>query len=211
LNKVVALDETGGADRSDLKYRTEGWTWIMAGGGVYYHLDFSFTTERPDGTAVPLPPGTPGGGGPELRRQLRVLKEFIERFDFIRMRPDHTTIKSSRLTRPLPKVAGPRAPTAVQALSEPGQAYAIYIQGGAQTELVLELPAGAYLAEWINTKTGQSEKTETFNHPGGNRSSVSPEYSEDIALRVTRQAAGPLLGWFNPPLPTSPTLLSSRQ
>lgn len=67
LGKVIADDETGGADRSDRKYRTEGWNFILAGGGVYDHLDFSFTPEHPDGTAVPLPPGTPGGGGPELR------------------------------------------------------------------------------------------------------------------------------------------------
>ena len=82
LNKVVAFDETGGADRSDRKYRTEGWEFILAGGGVYDHLDFSFTPEHEDGMAVPLPPGTPGGGGPELRKQLRILKEFIEGFDF---------------------------------------------------------------------------------------------------------------------------------
>ena len=65
LNKVIAYDETGGTDRSDRKYRTEGWDFILAGGAVYDHLDFSFTPDREDGTAVPLPPGTPGGGGPE--------------------------------------------------------------------------------------------------------------------------------------------------
>jgi len=98
LGKVIADDETGGADRSDRNYRTEGWNFILADGGVYDHLDFSFTPKHPDGGAVPLPPGTPGGGGPELRRQLRILKEFIEGFDFVRMRPDPTTIAHSRIT-----------------------------------------------------------------------------------------------------------------
>jgi len=78
LNKVVTFDETGGADRSDRKYRTEGWEFILAGGGVYDHLDFSFTPEHEDGTAVPLPPGTPGGGGPELRRQLHILRRCFK-------------------------------------------------------------------------------------------------------------------------------------
>ena len=97
LNRAMAFDETGGSDRSDRKYRTEGWEWIMAGGAVYDHLDFSFTTERPDGTAVPLPSGTPGGGGPELRRQLAVLKKFMEGFDFLRMRPADDVVKEKRM------------------------------------------------------------------------------------------------------------------
>src|SRR5678816_4318010 len=32
LNKVIAYDETGGSDRGDRKYRTEGWDFILAGG-----------------------------------------------------------------------------------------------------------------------------------------------------------------------------------
>ena len=88
LNKVIANDETGGSDHSDRKYRTEGWNFILAGGAVYSHLDFSFTPDREDGTALPLPQGTPGGGGPELRKQLQILKEFVEGFDFIKMAPN---------------------------------------------------------------------------------------------------------------------------
>src|SRR5881296_63232 len=38
------------------------------------------------------------------------------------------------------------------------------------------------------TKTGDSEKAETFNHAGGDKIVASPEYSEDIALRITRPA-----------------------
>jgi dienelactone hydrolase len=186
-NRIIAFDETGGADRGDRKYRTEGWDWILAGGGVYDHLDFAFMIDHPDGSAVPLPPGTPGGGGPELRRQLRVLKEFIESFAFIRMKPDNTTIKSNRIT--VPKAAGSPGPwkATVQALSEPGEAYAVYVNSGKQAELVMELPAAKYKAEWINPKTGHEEKIETFSHSGGDRTVSSPEYSEDIALRVTRQ------------------------
>jgi len=188
LNKVIAFDETGGSERSDRKYRTEGWDFILAGGGVYDHLDFSFTTDRPDGTAVPLPPGTPGGGGPDLRRQLRILKEFIEGFDFVRMRPDLTTIRSIQVPASEagsnPSSTG--GPTA-RALAEPGRAYAIYVHGGTRAELALELPAGSYKAEWLNTKSGQIEKAETFSHTGANRTVSSPIYSEDVALRVIRQ------------------------
>jgi len=185
--KVIAFDETGGADRSDRKYRVEGWDFILSGGGVYDHLDFSFTPDREDGTAVPLPPGTPGGGGPELRRHLGILKEFIEGFNFIRMAPDDTTIKSSRITGPqLSNGSRPPAKATVRVLAEAGKAYAIYVNGGTQAELVLEFPGGAYKAEWLNTKTGSPEKAETFRHPGGARTVTSPAYSEDIAFRAMR-------------------------
>ncbi len=184
LNRVIAFDETGGADRSDRKYRTEGWEFLLAGGGVYDHLDLSFTPEHEDGMAVPLPPGTPGGGGPELRRQLKILKEFIEGFDFIRMAPANAAIKASRVT----PAATPAQP--VWVLAELGRAYAIYINGGTQAELELELPAGAYKAEWVNTKTGGIDKTETFSHDAGSKTLASPTYSEDIALRVTRRRNG---------------------
>jgi hypothetical protein len=188
LNKVIAFDESGGADRSDRKYRTEGWDFILAGGSVYDHLDFAFTTDRPDGSAVPLPPRTPGGGGPELRRQLRILKEFIESFDFVRMAPDDTTIKGSNVTiQQVSDGSRTSAKATVRVLSEPGKAYAIYVNAGTQAELVLELPAGKYEAKWVNTKTGRAEKPETFSHLGGTRTIVSPAYSEDTALRVMRQ------------------------
>jgi hypothetical protein len=189
LNKVLAFDETGGADRSDRKYRTEGWDWIISGGGVYDHLDFSFTTDRADGSAVPLPAGTPGGGGPELRRQLQVLKAFIERFDFIRLAPSDPIIREHRIAGS-PAGNPESAKATVRALAEAGQAYAIYVNGGTRAELVLEFPAGPYRAEWVNTKTGREEKAETFKHTGGNRTLVSPSYVEDIALRVTRQRSG---------------------
>jgi hypothetical protein len=186
LDRPVALDETGGSDRSDRKYRTEGWEFIIAGGAVYDHLDFSFTTERPDGTAVPLPEGTPGGGGPELRRQLRILKEFIEGFDFVRMKPSYDIVTSYR---DVGEQAEPDSRPAVRVLAETGKAYAVYVNGGTQAELELSIPEGEYAAEWINTKTGRIEKTEAFQHTGGRMRLLSPMYTEDVALRIVRRGA----------------------
>ena len=185
LGKVIADDETGGADRSDRKYRTEGWDFILAGGGVYDHLDLSFTPDREDGTAFPLPPGTPGGGGPELRRQLQVLKEFIEGFDFLRMAPASEIIKGQRIEMPSGG-AKAQAKATARALAEVGRAYALYVHGGTRAELLLELPAGNYRAEWVSTKTGKVEKAEGFAHAKGNRKLLSTPYSEDIALRIKR-------------------------
>jgi hypothetical protein len=51
-----------------------------------------------------------------------------------------------------------------------------------------DLPAGSYKAEWVNTKSGETDK-ETITHAGGRRKIASPAYQEDIALRVV-QAKG---------------------
>ncbi|HEU0007662.1 MAG TPA: hypothetical protein VFS12_16875 [Terriglobia bacterium] len=185
LNKVIANDETGGSDHSDRKYRTEGWNFILAGGGVYDHLDFSYTPDREDGMAVPLPKGMPGGGGPKLRKQLQILKEFVEGFDFIKMAPNESVIKEKQVRGALAGTR-PEAKAMVSALAQLGRAYAIYVNGGIQAELVLDLPAGTYQIEWINTKTGKVDLAETSSHAGGNRTLISPAYLEDIALRVKR-------------------------
>ncbi len=183
LDKVIAFDETGGSDTSDRKYRTEGWDFIIAGGGVYDHLDFSFTPDHEDGLAVPLAAGTPGGGGPDLRKQLAVLKQFIESVEFIRMMPSDAAIQSSSIRPAEDEQRSQQKPT-VRVLAEAGQAYAIYVNGGTQAELLLDLAAGTYTAEWVSTKNGRVEKHESFQHTAGIKSLSSPEYKEDIALRL---------------------------
>ena len=57
-------------------------------------------TPPEDGTFV-LSPKQPGGGSPELRKQLKILKDFIEGFDFIRMTPNDAVVKSGMVTAPL--------------------------------------------------------------------------------------------------------------
>jgi hypothetical protein len=180
LRKAIAFDETGGSDQSDRKYRSEGWRFMLAGGAVYNHLDFSFTTDRPDGSAIPLPKG---GGGPELRRQLRILKEFIERFDFVKMSLDHSVIKAARFRGVPPSIGGGND---VRVLSKPGEAYAIYVNVGTGVEMDLELPRGHYRSAWINPRTGVVEQNNDFHCLNGNQTLRSPDYLEDIALRVTR-------------------------
>jgi hypothetical protein len=182
LNTVIADDETGGKGIADTPYRKEAWEFILAGGGVFSHLDFSFTCQHPDGTAKLT--SEPGGGGPAIRKQLKVLKNFIERFDFIRMKPADEIVRGGRITvGPGEKPLDVKQVTRVLALH--GNTYAIYISSGIHAELLLELPAGAYQAEWVNTKTGATEKEEKIPHSGGNKRLVSPTYKDDIALGLT--------------------------
>lgn len=170
LNKVIGDDETGFAGSKPKPYRLEGWDFIIAGGAVYSNLDYSFTVGHEDGTAKI---NAPGSGGPVLHKQLEILKDFINSFDFIRMKPDNSVIKGG-----VPDKATARA------LVQAGRAYAIYINGGSETKLIVELPKGTYRAEWVNTKTGKLDKTETFRHANGNRTLLSPKYVDDIALRI---------------------------
>jgi len=170
LNKVIGDDETGFAGSEPKPYRLEGWDFIIAGGAVFDNLDYSFTVGHEDGTAKINAPGT---GGAVIHKQLEILKDFINSFDFIKMKPDNSVIKGG-----IPDKATARA------LVQAGHAYAIYINGGNESKLLVELPKGNYRIEWINTKTGKVDKNETFQHIGGNRTLASPKYIDDIALRI---------------------------
>ena len=172
LNKVIGDDETGFAGSEPKPYRVEGWDFIIAGGAVYSNLDYSFTVGHEDGTAKI---NAPGGGGAILHKQLGILSNFINSFDFIKMKPDNSVIKGG-----IPEKATARA------LVQKDRSYAIYINGGNESQLQVKLPKGKYKAEWLNTKSGKTDKEETFNHAGGNRTLKSPKYQDDIALRILR-------------------------
>jgi len=173
LNRVIADDETGFQGTGDSWYRREGWEFLLAGGAIYSNLDYSFTCRRPDGTHVAKT--SPGGGGPGLRRQLAILKRFVEGFDFVRMRPDSGSVR----------VGG--AP--VRALVEEGKTYAVYVHGSSPVEVSVDLPAGTYRVEWIDTKSGKAVPSDVVQQAKGSLNLVSPPFVEDIALRVTRAPA----------------------
>jgi hypothetical protein len=193
LGKVIADDETGFRGQADLPYRIEAWQFLLAGGGIFSHLDYSFTTGHPAGTWMPLPPNQPGGGGPRFRRQMRILGDFVRSFAFVRMRP-----ATAWLAEPIP------ANLAARALVEEGRQYAVYVsladtgRGNAdrlrnadestlaavQVTLPLVLPAGRFDAQWIRPADGWILGRERFDHPGGRRPLESPAFAADVALRI---------------------------
>lgn len=179
LNKVIGDNETGFRGTSDDVYRMEGWDFIIAGGGLFNHLDYSFVAGHEDGT-FEYPSTQPGGGSAALRGQLKILSEFIRRFEFWRMKPDNSVIKS-----------GVPDGVSARALAEPGRAYAIYIRPQADAEqrkpvetITIELTAGDYRADWLNVLDGKVARSERFNHAGGDKSLEAPDYKLDIALRI---------------------------
>jgi glucose/arabinose dehydrogenase len=168
---VIGNNETGFRGTSDATYRKDAWHYLLHGAGLYSMLDFSFHVGFEDGTFVNSTRS--GGGSKALRDQLVVLKQFIETFDFVRMAPDTTVVESG-------------APELWSAFSEPGEQYAIFLDGGPSATLSLALPAGTYWAEWVNTRTGSVMQSEAFTHTMGSHSLVVPRYSQDIALRIKR-------------------------
>jgi hypothetical protein len=175
LNKVIGDNETGFRGNTDSAYRMEAWRFILAGGGLYNNLDYSFAAGYEKGN-YQYPSNQPGGGSKALRKQLSYLKRFMESFDFINMRPDSTTV-----TGGLPSDA------ISQVLSEPGKQYAIYLYRGDKVNLELLLPAGNYECEWLNTLTGKYSDKSFLKNVNGKVTLTSPVYTEDIALRVWRK------------------------
>ena len=103
------------------------------------------------------------------------------------MKPDNSVI-----CRVVPEVTS-------GALVERQKAYAVYLhvplprkpkdlrkhlRDDINATVWLDLPAGDFKAEWVNTKTGRTDRSESFHHTGGERKLDSPRFSNDIALRV---------------------------
>jgi hypothetical protein len=116
LNKVIGDNETGFRGTNNFPYRREAWEFILAGGGLFNNLDYSFTVRHPRGTFVNYPAKQPGGGNPQYREELRVLRNFINGFDFLRMQPVTNLVKSGLAPSQTSRVLG-----------QDGVAYAIYI------------------------------------------------------------------------------------
>lgn len=188
LNKVIGENETGFRGRDDVLYRTEAWDFLLAGGGLYNNLDYSFTASHPAGTLRDYE--SPGGGSVELRKQLGILKQCLDGFDFIHMQPDTMTVRR----------VSPELTTSV--LSRQGQAYVIYmhvplpnkpkrlkdhLREDVEATLTMDLPSGNYTVQWLNPVSGVVERTGHVQHNGGQLDLQSPRFSNDIAIQVRRQ------------------------
>lgn len=175
LKKAIGLDETGFMPHADIHYRSQTWKFILAGGALYNNLDYSFTIGTEDGTST-IDNGTPGWGGVAYRRQLQILKDFIGKFDFIRMKPDNSILQVSN-----GNLGG------FQVLAETGKQYAIYLEKANFGEITLQIPDGNYTIEWINTLSGHTVRKDSLKVNNGLTTMVCPEFQEDIALWILKQ------------------------
>jgi hypothetical protein len=176
LNKVIGDNETGFEGTADSTYRKEGWSFILAGGGLYNNLDYSFTAGNENGT-FKYPKTQPGGGTPALRNQLGYLKNFINGFDFLKMRPDSTIVSANFA------LSGKS-----QVLAEEGRQYAVYVFGKGPFNIALSIPSGTYQVEFMDPLSGKLEQTENVTSDG-KVTLACPAYPEDVAIKLVATGA----------------------
>jgi hypothetical protein len=174
LPGVVAFDETGFQGTADATYRRDAWFFMLSGGGVYSHLDWSYAVGHEDG-GYRFPPETPGGGGPALRRSLAGLKRFMDRFDLPRMKVAHGVVDAPPETR-------------ARVLADRGREYGVYLEGGdgGGRALAIDLEPGRYRAEWVDTRDGSVTQRRLIDHDGGAARLVPPRHGGEIALAIER-------------------------
>jgi hypothetical protein len=175
LNRVIGDNETGFRGNSDSAYRMEAWRFILAGGGLFNNLDYSFTVRHERGD-FQYPKEQPGGGSTSLRKQLGYLSRFMLNFNFTRMKPDSTTLTFVGATSGI-----------AQTLSEPGKQYAIYLYRCSGVALQLALPPGRYELAWLNTLTGKYSGKKTILHRSQQLKITAPAFREDMALKILRK------------------------
>lgn len=169
LNRVIGFNETGFAGRADQTYRRQAWRFLMAGGGLFNHLDYSYSVGAETGQDTTY--RAPGGGSPALRAQFRILKTCFDQLNFVQFRPDRSAV-----------VAAPGAMT--QTLSDGRTTWVIYYEPVATQphDLTLSLPGGSYRAEWTDVLTGQRIGTQ----PVTNGRLTVPAGSADKVVVVRR-------------------------
>src|SRR5580692_6459104 len=91
IGKAISYDETGFLGRDDAAYRRQAWNFMLSGGSAFDSLDYSFSVGHEDGSDTE--PNGPGGGSPALRRQLRILSEFLQKLPLEELAPDARTVK----------------------------------------------------------------------------------------------------------------------
>ncbi len=177
LNKVIGCNETGFDGPADEPYRIQAWQFMLAGGALFNNLDPSFGIGDEAGSV--LPPGTEKhGGGPALRSQIRIVKDFVESFDFVRMAPDTSV------------VTDPGGANAIYVLAEKGRQYGTYIlkeKDKTCRQIALRVPAGSYTVQFVDVLTGPAGKPGTVAAHDSTLTLDLPEFPRDLAIRITRE------------------------
>jgi hypothetical protein len=171
LGKALSYDETGFLGREDDKYARQAWNFMLSGGGIFDHLDYSFSVGHEDGGD--LEANGPGGGSPELRKRLRILSEFLRALPLVEMHPDFATVKHA-------------GGVVTHMLSSAKGDYALYIDGSGPAEIILNLPRGQYEISWIDVVQGGTREGQNFHHDGGEKTLKTPQFSNGIAMRLRK-------------------------
>ena len=188
LNRVIGDNETGFDGIEDVRYRTEAWNFLVAGGGLFNNLDYSFTVDHENGS-FSVPADQPGGGGHTLRSQLNILKQVFDEIDLISMRPANEIVKNTSDALPKLRVLGGKGQYLLYLdVTKPGDPGHPDSLAGRQTaRMTLELPVGRYEGSWIDTKSGDRTVQDFVVDPPGTVVLDAPPFAEDLAFLVRKK------------------------
>lgn len=172
VNKVIGFNETGFAGKSDDTYRRQAWRFMMNGGGLFGHLDYSFTVGHEDGTD--LSNNAPGGGSPILRKYFNILKNYLEGLQLTTLQPDKSY---------LGHVEGAFAYSMKDARNR-----VVYIEPilSNPAKINLKIPAGNYVVEWTDVLTGKKIKTGKVQFAKTQAFLISPAGINDKVVKLRK-------------------------
>jgi hypothetical protein len=188
-NKPIIIVETNyfGTSLTKSAYtvdavRLEGWWFMLGGGAGIINLNGEFFRGKESGSMVTQT---------QIVLQKKILKEFMNSLDLLGL---------SRFTDFRVAPAG----ALTSGIAEIGKQYAIYLfhaksdnewgcsfvpepSSHADTLTIQSVPVSSYLMEWIDPSSGELKQLKSFNWNGGDLKLVTPTYSLDIVLRMTKK------------------------
>lgn len=172
-DKVIGFDESGFAGSGDQVYRRQAWRFMFSGGGLFNNLDYSFYVGAEDGTGTN---SAPGGGSTVLRKQLKILGDFLQGFELEKLQPDQVSVLSSPGLIPY-------------VLSDKQDTYAIYLRaiGTEQAELDLNTGAGSFQVVMLDPLTGTYSEHGTMEAKDGVLNLALEVPKGEMALKISRR------------------------
>ena len=170
LGRVIGFDESGFAGRDPDIYRKQAWRFVMSGGGLFNHLDYTFTVghERGDDRENEAF----GPASPELRPQFATLGRFVRSMNLATLRPDRDVVTRSPGVRTF-------------AMSD-GEAFAVYAEGRFPAELTIAVPPGDWTVERWDVLDGSKQTETTRVEESGDPLTVSLATKGDAAAVIVR-------------------------
>lgn len=161
--------------------RLEGWWFMLRGGAGIINLNGKFFRGQESGDLITRTQIVP---------QKKILKDFMNNLDLngLSLFTDFKVASSM---------------TSSNGIAESGKQYAIYLFHAApdkewgcsfvpeqgkycDTLTINTVPAGTYVAEWIDPVSGSVKSSVRLNHKEGNLKLVTPVYPLDIVLRINK-------------------------
>jgi hypothetical protein len=156
---------------TDQLYIEQAWRFILAGGGLYNNLDYSFTVGHESGD-WPIPPGNPGWGGPAFREKLSYLVETINQVPFSDMEfSDSILLDGKQGSQQL-------------GLAKTGESYLVLIEEYDPESLIPSVPEGEYVVTWRNIFSGQAAKQKMTLD--GNTPLIPPFKADPVVILIQK-------------------------